>query len=131
MNQLELQHLKETCIYINDLQKIKHFYCKVLNLSIFSETKYHMFFKIGTNMLLLFDPKKTETQNNLPPHHAYGDQHFAFEVSKEAYALWKLHLIENDVIIEHEFNWKNGKQSFYFRDPENNLLEIVEPGVWD
>ena len=131
MNQLELRQIKETCIYIHDLQRAKSFYTKILNLSIHAESSYFVFFKIGSTMLLLFDPKKSKSQTNLPPHHSDGDQHFAFEVAKNQYENWKVHLKEHGILIEDELTWTNGRKSFYFRDPENNLLEILEPGVWE
>jgi hypothetical protein len=34
--------------------------------------------------------------------------------------------------IIDEITWKSGKKSFYFLDPEGNVLEILpEKGIWD
>ena len=34
--------------------------------------------------------------------------------------------------IIDEVTWKSGRESFYFNDPEGNVLEIVpDAGIWD
>ena len=130
-NHLELLSIKETCLYITNLLQAKKFYENVLGLDLYSESDHYLFYKIGSSMLLLFDPNHTKTQNHLPPHYGQGNQHFAFEVAKPQYEQWKKYLISQSIEIEHELTWNNGKKSFYFRDPEHNLLEILEPNVWD
>jgi hypothetical protein len=33
--------------------------------------------------------------------------------------------------IEHEQEWPGNFKSFYFRDPDKHLLEVVQTGMWD
>lgn len=36
------------------------------------------------------------------------------------------------ITILHEHTWKNNILSFYFHDPDNNLVEVIEErGLWD
>jgi len=68
---------------------------------------------------------------HVPPHGASGQIHFAFEVRSEEYDHVKSEIIKNDIPIEHEQEWKKGVFSFYFRDPDDNLVEIAQEGIWD
>lgn len=129
---MKISRIKETCIYVNDLHRTKEFYTGTLGLPLLSLVENrHVFFRAGESVLLCFIPEKTEQEKELPPHGARGSVHFAFEVSKEEYpaALQKI----NDAAIPvlHEHRWKNGLQSFYFHDPDGNLVEISEEGLWD
>ena len=31
----------------------------------------------------------------------------------------------------HKATWKDGLKSFYFRDPDRHVVEIVTKGIWD
>lgn len=128
---MRLNRIKETVIYVKDISATKNFYEKLLGLKamVFVEDK-QLFFKIGESMLLFFNPEQSKQKSDVPPHFAYGDQHFAFEVDVDEYAQWKKRL-STDVQIEHEHQWKENFYSFYFRDMENNSVEIVMKGIWD
>ncbi len=127
----KLNKIKETCIYVSDLEATKYFYHHILELSIISiKLGRHIFFKVGDDVLLCFIPETTKNEGTLPPHFAYGQQHFAFECPKDKYEYWKDRLTKNSITIEHEATWKNGLKSIYFRDPDNHSVEIVMPGIW-
>jgi catechol 2,3-dioxygenase-like lactoylglutathione lyase family enzyme len=130
---MRLNRVLETCLYTADLERTKEFYQNTLGISFYAEAKArHVFFKMPDgSMLLFFNPVETgNAGQGLPPHFAAGKQHLAFEVTPEDYTLWKDRLIKAQVPIEHEQTWKNGVKSFYFRDPNDHLLEICEPGIW-
>ncbi|MGC1685470.1 MAG: VOC family protein [Candidatus Acidiferrales bacterium] len=61
---------------------------------------------------------------------AAGSIHIAFGIPRSGLAAWKQWLAEMGIPIEEEKTWKYGGQALYFRDPDNNLLEVVTPGVW-
>ena len=67
----------------------------------------------------------------IPPHNAAGQMHVAFAVSKEDFGAWEKHLIASDIEIESKVNWPTGGQSLYFRDPDNHLVELATPGLWE
>lgn len=125
--------IKETCLYVSDLQKAKSFYEKILGLTIISYVpSKHLFLRAGESVLLLFNPEDSKRKTSPPPHYAVGKQHFAFEVADSDYndALEKIR--SAGVKIIDEVVWKSGKRSFYFNDPEGNVLEVVpDNGVWD
>jgi len=120
----------ETGVYVADLDAAREFYTKVLGLELFSEqANRHVFLKAGKSMLLLFRPEATLQEKRLPPHGAEGVQHFAFEVDPGDYESWKTRLAENHVLIEKEVDWGRSR-SVYFRDPANNVVELITSGNW-
>lgn len=127
----KIKQIKETCLYVKDIETSRHFYEEVLGLERihYSENK-HLFLKIGKDVLLLFNAKFTQNQTTPPSHDGGGRQHIAFEADLDQYELWKNHLIQHQIEIEFEQTWPKGGQSFYFRDPDGLCLEIVQPGIW-
>ena len=132
-NRLEIKKIKETCLYINNLDQAEDFYHRRLSLPLISRVEgSHIFFRAGKSVLLCFIPEASKVKENLPPHYAYGNQHLAFEVSPEAYEEWKEKIKKEGIPIIHEQTWKDGYRSFYFKDPEDNVLEILPEGaIWE
>jgi catechol 2,3-dioxygenase-like lactoylglutathione lyase family enzyme len=129
---MKLESIKETCIYVNNLEASKIFYHEILGLELISFVENrHLFFRIGHQVLLCFNPETTKAETSLPPHFAYGKQHIAFEVQFEEYQNWKEKLVGAGIKMTHEHEWKKKLLSFYFEDPDGNVLEIVQPGIWD
>ncbi|AGA79507.1 VOC family protein [Echinicola vietnamensis] len=129
---MEFSQIKETCLYIPDLDQAEDFYHKKLKMPVISKEKgRHIFFRCGTSVLLCFVPETTQNEQVLPPHFAHGKQHIAFEVEASAYPESKAALIEQGIIITHEQEWKDGLESCYFEDPFGHVLEIVPKGIWE
>jgi len=129
---MELKQIKETCIYIKDLEVARHFYHEILGLAIISYVKEkHIFFRVGKSVLLCFNPDDSSQKKSPPPHYTSGKYHFAFEVSKTEYGEIKRQLMGKGIAITAEISWKNGLKSVYFEDPAGNVLEIVPEGVWE
>jgi catechol 2,3-dioxygenase-like lactoylglutathione lyase family enzyme len=129
---MKIKQIKETCIYVKDLETSRKFYQEQLGLDLIGKVENrHVFFRAGSSVLLCFIAGATQNGNSLPSHSAVGNIHLAFEVNKEDYHLWKEKVEKNNIEIIQEQSWKNGLKSFYFRDPDNNLLEIVPEGIWD
>ncbi len=123
--------IKETCLYISDLDLAEHFYGKILDMPVISKVDgRHIFFRCGTSVLLCFLPEVTQKEIELPPHFARGKQHIAFEVTGKDYLKTKMELLENGIKITHEQGWKKNLKSFYFDDPFGHVLEIVPYGIW-
>jgi catechol 2,3-dioxygenase-like lactoylglutathione lyase family enzyme len=125
--------IKETCLYLDDLERAKDFYNGVLGLSIINyEPGKHIFFRAGTSVLLCFNPQDSKRKKSPPGHFGGGKQHFAFEVDNDQYENCKGELLSKKIAIIDEVTWKPGIKSFYFEDPEGNVLEVVpEKGFWD
>jgi catechol 2,3-dioxygenase-like lactoylglutathione lyase family enzyme len=129
---MNIKQIKETCIYMQDLDQAHNFYHGLLGLPIISRVEgKHIFFRAGTSVLLCFNPEDSRNKKSPPPHFAKGKYHFAFEVAEADYLIEKQKLISNGVKITDEVEWRNGLKSCYFEDPAGNVLEIVPEGVWD
>lgn len=126
-----ITRIKETCLYIEDIERTHQFYHHVLELPVISRVpQRHIFFRAGDSVLLCFLRENSRNQTNLPPHWAEGPQHIAFEVPKEEYAQWKDKLAKANVAITFIQQWPEGRESFYFKDPDDHVLEIIPPGLW-
>ena len=129
---MNIRRIKETCIYITDLERAKAFYTETLGLPLISLVKgRHVFFRAGESVLLCFIADVTEMEKELPPHGARGSIHFAFEVGRRDYDAALQKLKEAGIHILHEHLWKGSLRSFYFHDPDGNLLEMLEEGLWE
>ena len=129
---MNISRIKETCIYVTDLHATKQFYAYQLDLPLISFVEgRHVFFKAGTSVLLCFIADKTLQEKELPPHGATGSVHFAFEVPRQDYMPALQKIKEAGIAVLHEHAWKDGLRSFYFHDPDANLVEIIEEGLWE
>ena len=130
---MNIVKIKETCLYLHNLEKAKRFYNEVIGLPIISYIpEKHIFFRAGSSVLLCFNPEDSKTKKSPPAHYGGGAQHFAFEVRKSDYAKTKKEIISKGIMIIDEVIWESGGESFYFEDPEGNVLEVVpDSGIWD
>lgn len=124
--------IKETCIYVSNLQRSADFYGRQLGLPLISlVAERHVFFKAGSSVLLCFIAEQTGRETLLPPHGAEGSVHFAFEVSRANYDATLSEVKAAGIEVVHYHTWTDGLRSFYFRDPDGNLLEVIEEGLWE
>lgn len=129
---MDFTQIKETCLYVHDLDQTRHFYEGILGLKVIShQEQRHVFFRLGSSVLLCFNPEATRNETMLPPHFAEGKQHIAFEVAPEKYEGVKKSIVALGVTITHEQEWRPSVRSFYFEDPDGHVLEIVPAGMWD
>ena len=127
-----ITHIKESCLYVKDTAISKQFYMDKLGFPcIVHEEGKHVFFRVGTSVLLCFVAEDSRKKTYLPAHFAQGEQHFAFEVAKADYEQTRALCVAQGITIEQDEVWGNAARSFYFRDPDRHLLEIVEHGLWD
>jgi catechol 2,3-dioxygenase-like lactoylglutathione lyase family enzyme len=124
--------IKETCLYVRDLERAKTFYGEVLELPLIGYLKdKHVFFQAGASVLLIFNPDDSKDKKSPPAHYGGGKQHFAFEVPLAKYIKAKQWILSKGISITDEVTWPSGRESFYFEDTEGNVLEIVpDTGIW-
>ena len=124
--------IKETCLYIDDLDVAEDFYHQTLEMPVISRVESrHLFLRCGVSVLLCFLPEATKNETTLPPHFAYGKQHLAFEVKTSDYLEIKRKLQNKGIRFTHLQDWGENLSSFYFEDPFGNVLEIVPQGIWE
>jgi len=126
----------ESALYAEDLGAAEAFYTGVMGLEVLAKVPgRHVFFRVGAVVLLIFDPRATETGHPgarlpVPPHGARGPGHLCFAATRDEIARWRDRLAAAGIAIEAEFDWPNGARSLYFRDPAGNSLELAEPRLW-
>jgi catechol 2,3-dioxygenase-like lactoylglutathione lyase family enzyme len=127
----------ETILYAEDLERAEAFYRDVLGLTVLSRKEgRQVFFKLETQMLLIFRPDATEKPPGpdaklpVPPHGARGPGHVCFRAEPAGIQSWRGHLRECGVAVEADFEWPQGGRSIYFRDPDGNSVEIAEARIW-
>jgi len=90
----------------------------------------HVFFKHGSQMLLIFNPAKTMEESDAAPHGGHGPGHVAFAAPMADLEEWKTYLTKKHVAIEKDVIWPGGARSLFFRDPAGNCLELATPVLW-
>jgi catechol 2,3-dioxygenase-like lactoylglutathione lyase family enzyme len=120
----------ETILYVADIDRAERFYGDILGLrQIGKDSGRHVFFRVGSGVLLLFRAEVTRQRGTLPAHGADGQVHVCLTTPPADYDTWKVRLQAHGVTIEHEIEWLRGR-SFYFRDPDGNLLELANNDIW-
>jgi len=128
---MNFSQIKETCLYVQDIEKSYDFYQGLLGLEVIGRADgRHIFFRAGTSVLLCFIAENSKTKTSPPPHYATGKQHFAFEVAQDAYSKTKAQITSLGIEVIDVLVWKSGQESFYFNDPDGHVLEVVPEGVW-
>jgi catechol 2,3-dioxygenase-like lactoylglutathione lyase family enzyme len=132
-----IKKIVETSLYVKDLKESEEFYTGVLGLEVVArKAGRHVFIKAGRNMLLLFSPEGLRREHEelgdraIPQVYERGRTHIAFEVNEEDMPRWKETLGAKKVPIEFAKNWPAGNRSYYFRDPDQNVVELITPGSW-
>ena len=129
---MEFKQIKETSLYVEDLDRTESFYNGKLGLKVISKMKgRHIFFRAGSSVLLCFIAETTKQSKNGVGHFGSGNMHIAFEVSRGKYDEVKEQVHSGDIEIIFEQEWSGEYRSFYFRDPDGHLLEVVPAGMWD
>src|SRR4249920_3017368 len=73
---MNFTQIKETCLYFHDLEKAKDFYSGKLELAIIGDVRgKHVFFRVGSSVLLCFNPDDSRQKKNPPGHSGSGKIH--------------------------------------------------------
>ncbi len=125
-----LSRVLETVLYFTDQERTERFYRDVLGMRLLDrEPGRSLFFRAGASVFLMFDAEATAHGGTLPPHGATGSIHTCFLVAEDEYDAWKAFLTERGISLLGEIAWSPGR-SFYFHDPDGNLLEIADADIW-
>ncbi|MDQ0512251.1 VOC family protein [Ancylobacter amanitiformis] len=126
----------ETGLYVDDVPRARAFYEGVLGLRPMVADERFCAYNAGpASVLLLFRRGATLEPLTLPggvipPHDGHGPLHFALAIPESSVEHWVAHLAAHHVALESRVEWKGGGVSLYFRDPDDNLVELATPGLW-
>lgn len=123
-----ITNVAEAVLYVSDLERARKFYETVLQLPVTMAFDDACFLKTGPDStVILFDLEKlAQRESVIPEHGAKGQGHVALAVPPAEMDAWRRQLKAHGVPIEHEQQWPQGTRSLYFRDPDDNSLELIE-----
>lgn len=131
-----LSDVKETSLYVDDLERAKRFYTGVLKLDVLvSDNRLCALDVGGRHVLLLFLRGASVKASvlpggTIPSHDGSGPLHIGFAVDAASLAQWQAQLEAHGVTILSSVDWPRGGRSIYFHDPDGHVLELLTPGVW-
>lgn len=126
----------ETSLYVSDLDRSRDFYQRLFGFEMFFQDERMCAMGVpGGQVLLLFlrgatDHPAPVPGGFIPPHRGEGPLHLCFAIPFAELARWEAHLREMEIPLESQVRWSRGGTSLYFRDPDDNSLEVATPGLW-
>ena len=106
----------ETALYVKDPKRAADFYRRVFGFETLMDVERLIALDVGgKSVLLLFKA---------------GTTHFAFSIDSEEVEAWARRLEDEGISLESRVEWPGGAHSLYFRDPDQNLVELMTPGFW-
>jgi catechol 2,3-dioxygenase-like lactoylglutathione lyase family enzyme len=131
-----IRRVLETALECDDLPRTAAFYRQLLPAEpmVASDRLIALDAGEGT-VLLLFQrgesEKPVETPGGMiPGHGGSGPAHLAFAIDAGDLAAWETRLGHLGIAVESRVRWERGGQSLYFRDPDDRLVELATPGLW-
>ena len=123
----------ETVLYHAGAEReaVERFYGDVLGLAAVARWEGGIAFRIGGGVLLLFDREQLALRTGpIADHGTSGAGHACLRVDgADDLERWRELLEAAGVEILHDHDW-DGRRSFYFKDPAENLLEIADGDLW-
>ncbi|RFM27179.1 VOC family protein [Deminuibacter soli] len=130
-----IHSILETALYVDDLEVSVQFYQDLFGFKLlFGDSRLKALNIAGRQVLLLFQKKMSLTptllpEGIIPPHDGDGPVHMAFGIAAAEEAQWETLLQQKGIAIESRVFFKKGC-SIYFRDPDNHLIELATPAIW-
>src|SRR5262245_50562196 len=133
----------ETALYLADLARAADLYRNLFHFETLLESDRLVALDVaGRSVLLLFPAGRTTNSVTIPGgmipghgdaqvnEHGGSPGHLAFAINSDEVASWKERLAAENVPLESVVTWPTGAISLYFRDLDQNLVELLTPGFW-
>jgi len=126
----------ETCLYLDDLDGASRFYQDLFGWKLMVGDERIRAYGVAPGSVLLLFQRGASAQpvstpgGVIPAHDGVAGGHVAFAIPAADWDVWLQRLKERHITVERIVHWPRGGQSLYFRDPEQNLVELATPGLW-
>ncbi len=136
---MQVGGILETALYVSDIKRPAEFYHRLFGFPTLLEGERLVALDVSGRSVLLLFPEGGTTEpfpvpggvGVIPPHGwSRGGYHFAFAIAAEDVGAWRGRLESEGVAVESVVTWPGGARSLYFRDPDDNLAELITPGFW-
>jgi len=137
MSAPRISGILETALHVEQMRRSVEFYQRVMGLRLLESGERLSVFQIADKQVLLLflrgatmEPVSTPG-GVIPGHGGEGALHVAFAIPASELAAWEQHLRAEGVSLASQVNWPAGGRSLFLRDPDNHLVELATPGVWE
>ncbi|SNY93941.1 Glyoxalase-like domain-containing protein [Cohaesibacter sp. ES.047] len=126
----------ETPVYVDDLDEAHGFYNGLLGFERMIKGPRICAYNVAPSQILIVclrgacDADSEIGGAVVPGHRMDGIGHFAFRISARDIDGWQAYLEAKGINIVSRANWPLGGESFYFRDPFGNVVELATGNVW-
>lgn len=133
---MQVSGILETALYVANPALAADFYRSLFGFKTLLESDRLIALNVaGRDVLLLFRAGSTGEPfatpgGVIPPHGGSGPDHLAFSIAATDVEPWKARLQTAGIAIESVVDWPGGAHSIYFRDLDNNLVELITPRFW-
>ncbi len=136
MSHLAVSGILESALYVADLTLTADFYKRLFGFSILLKEDRMVALNVADKQVLLLF--KTGGSLNgaeypggrIPAHDGTGPVHMAFQIPLDDFEVWRERLETEGIGVESVVHANKGK-SIYFRDPDQHLVELATPGLWN
>ena len=133
---LQPTRIAETILYTDDLDRAVDFYTRLFECRVVRRTPRFAALRIAPEEVLLLFVRGASVQPHhvdvgmIPAHDGHGPLHVCFGIETADVSRWEQRLVEFDIELESRVVWPGGGVSLYFRDPDNDAIELATPGIW-
>jgi catechol 2,3-dioxygenase-like lactoylglutathione lyase family enzyme len=124
-------------LYVEDVERAAQWYNRLFEFPILMEDGDRLrALQAGEQQVLLLFKRGASVDGVpmptgfIPSHDGSGPVHIAFAMEPAEIPEWKRKLDEQGIAIESTVQWPEGGTSFYFRDCDGHLLELITPSQW-
>jgi catechol 2,3-dioxygenase-like lactoylglutathione lyase family enzyme len=132
-----LSGVLETALYVADVRRARDFYQRLFAGRVLLEDHRLCALSVAERQVLLLFREGASRQpsavpgGTIPPHDGHGPLHVAFAIPAETLERWEARLERLGIAVESRVRAPRGGTSVYFRDPDDNLIELATPGLWE
>jgi len=130
-------HIAETALYVDDLGRAIRFYTELFECPALRRDERFCALRIADEQILLLfrrshsqQPIPLENGATIPGHDGSGPLHVCFGIQASDLSGWERKLGHLGIAIESRVHWPGGATSLYFRDPDQDVVELATPGLW-